>query len=69
MPVKAFAAAKRRLADVLPAPDRAELARRMATAVIVAARPLTVYVVCDDDEVARWPRPRALRSCGARGTA
>jgi 2-phospho-L-lactate guanylyltransferase len=54
VPVKAFGAAKRRLADVLPAPDRAELARRMATAVITAARPLTVFVVCDDDEVAGW---------------
>jgi 2-phospho-L-lactate guanylyltransferase len=54
VPVKAFGAAKRRLADVLPAPDRAELARRMATAVIAAARPLTVFVVCDDDEVAGW---------------
>ena len=54
VPVKAFGAAKRRLADVLPDADRAELARRMATTVITAARPLTVYVVCDDDEVARW---------------
>ena len=54
VPVKAFGAAKRRLADVLPAADRAELARRMATTVITAGRPLTVYVVCDDDEVARW---------------
>ena len=54
VPVKAFSAAKRRLADVLPAADRAELARRMATTVINAGRPLTVYVVCDDDEVARW---------------
>ena len=40
VPVKAFAAAKRRLADVLPAPDRAELARRgWPRAVIAAARP------------------------------
>jgi 2-phospho-L-lactate guanylyltransferase len=54
VPVKAFGAAKRRLADVLPDADRAELARRMATTVITAGRPLTVYVVCDDDEVARW---------------
>lgn len=54
VPVKAFGAAKRRLADVLPGQDRAELARRMASTVIAAAAPLPVHVVCDDDEVAHW---------------
>ncbi|HET9602388.1 MAG TPA: 2-phospho-L-lactate guanylyltransferase [Acidimicrobiales bacterium] len=54
VPVKSFAAAKRRLADVLSAPERAELARRMAQRVIAAASPLPVHVVCDDEEVAEW---------------
>lgn len=54
VPVKAFAQAKRRLADVLDAPARAELARSMAETVLRAAAPLPVSVVCDDDEVRTW---------------
>lgn len=54
IPVKAFAHAKRRLAGVLAAADRADLARRMAETVIRAAGPLPVAVVCDDDEVRAW---------------
>lgn len=54
MPVKAFSAAKVRLADALDADERAALARSMAGAVMAAAAPLPTYVVCDDDEVARW---------------
>jgi 2-phospho-L-lactate guanylyltransferase len=54
VPVKAFGAAKRRLAGALAADERAELARRMAERVFAAARPLPVHVVCDDDEVAQW---------------
>lgn len=54
VPVKAFGLAKVRLAPALGEADRASLARRMATAVVTAAAPLAVTVVCDDDEVAAW---------------
>jgi 2-phospho-L-lactate guanylyltransferase len=56
VPVKAFAAAKARLAPALDAPARAALARAMATRVVAAAAPLPVTVVCDDDAVADWAR-------------
>jgi 2-phospho-L-lactate guanylyltransferase len=54
VPVKGFAGAKRRLAPVLSNADRAELVRRMAERVILAAAPLPVHVVCDDEDVAAW---------------
>jgi 2-phospho-L-lactate guanylyltransferase len=54
VPVKGFGVAKRRLADVLTPGARAELARRMAERVVLAADPLPVHVVCDDLEVASW---------------
>lgn len=56
VPVKAFGEAKRRLNPALPAAARQSLARRMATGVLAAARPLPVAVVCDDLEVADWAR-------------
>jgi 2-phospho-L-lactate/phosphoenolpyruvate guanylyltransferase len=56
VPVKAFAEAKVRLAPALPPAARSALARSMATAVIGAAAPLPVAVVCDDLEVAEWAR-------------
>lgn len=56
VPVKAFHQAKVRLSPVLDAPARAALARLMADAVLVAAAPLPVAVVCDDDAVAAWAR-------------
>ena len=52
--MKAFRDAKGRLADALAPAARAELARSMAAAVVRAARPLPVWVVCDDDAVAAW---------------
>jgi len=58
VPVKRFADAKRRLAAALPPAERAELAREMADAVLRAARPLPVAVVCDDVDVAEWARAR-----------
>ena len=58
VPVKRFADAKRRLAAALPPTERAELAREMADAVLRAARPLPVAVVCDDVDVAEWARAR-----------
>lgn len=54
VPVKSFADAKARLADVLSPSERASLARTMAESVLRAARPLPVWVVCDTDEVASW---------------
>lgn len=52
--MKAFAAAKVRLAPALPPAPRAELARSMAAAVLGAAGDLACTVVCDDAEVAEW---------------
>jgi 2-phospho-L-lactate/phosphoenolpyruvate guanylyltransferase len=54
IPVKSFRQAKVRLAPALSEPERAELARTMATRVLTAARSLPVSVVCDDDDVAGW---------------
>jgi 2-phospho-L-lactate guanylyltransferase len=54
VPVKAFGAAKARLAPSLDAAGRDALARAMADRVIAAAHPLPVAVVCDDAEVAGW---------------
>lgn len=54
VPVKAFHAAKLRLAPALDPAARAALAREMAEAVVAAAAPLPVTVVCDDPAVAAW---------------
>jgi 2-phospho-L-lactate guanylyltransferase len=56
VPVKRFTEAKVRLAPALGPAERAALAREMAAAVLRAARPLPVAVVCDDREVAEWAR-------------
>jgi len=54
VPVKDFRLAKLRLAGALEPFEREALARTMATTVVAAARPLPVFVVCDDDGVATW---------------
>lgn len=54
IPVKAFHAAKLRLAPALSPAARAVLAREMATRVVRAAGSLPVTVVCDDPEVREW---------------
>jgi 2-phospho-L-lactate guanylyltransferase len=54
VPVKDFRQAKLRLAGALAPSEREALARTMATRVVAAARPVPVYVVCDDDGVATW---------------
>lgn len=56
LPVKAFGAAKRRLSRVLDPAERVELSRSMATTVVAATAGMPTFVVCDDDEVARWAR-------------
>ena len=67
VPVKAFDRAKVRLAPALAPRERARLARVMAEHVLVAAAPLPVAVVCDDDEVAAWARTRDARVVWAPG--
>ncbi|MDZ7733117.1 MAG: hypothetical protein U5R31_08370 [Acidimicrobiia bacterium] len=54
VPIKAFRAAKHRLAPALDADARAVLAKEMAATVLEAAGDLPVAVVCDDEEVATW---------------
>ena len=54
VPVKAFDRAKLRLAPALTPPERRQLAIEMAERVLRSAGDLTVAVVCDDHEVARW---------------
>lgn len=54
IPVKAFRAAKLRLAPALSPASRAVLAREMATRVVRAAGTLPVLVVCDDEDVRSW---------------
>jgi 2-phospho-L-lactate guanylyltransferase len=54
IPIKAFRAAKHRLASLLDEEQRAALARAMASRVVAAAGGLPVTIVCDDDEVAAW---------------
>jgi len=54
VPIKSFASAKARLAEVLGVDARAALARTCASRVLSAAAPHRVFVVCDDEEVAAW---------------
>ncbi len=54
VPVKAFDLAKGRLADSLTANQRRHLAQSLAANVVAAANPSPTFVVCDNDDVARW---------------
>jgi 2-phospho-L-lactate guanylyltransferase len=54
IPIKAFHAAKARLADRLSTSEREALARFMAERVVRAAAPLPTFVACDDEQVAGW---------------
>lgn len=54
IPVKAFHAAKARLAPSIPDADRRRLARFMAERVVLAAAPHPTFVACDDEQVAAW---------------
>jgi 2-phospho-L-lactate guanylyltransferase len=69
VPVKAFQAAKVRLAPALDPAARAALARRLADVVVAAAAPLPVLVVCDDDAVRDWALDAGAEVvwCPARG--
>lgn len=68
VPVKAFSAAKLRLAPALDAPARAALARSMAETVLTAAAPLPVAVACDDRGVAAWAETLGARVVWTPGT-
>ncbi len=68
MPLKAFAEAKVRLAPALTSLERSELARSLAGAVIAAAAPLPVIVVCEDGEVARWAASHGAMAAEEPGT-
>lgn len=69
MPVKAFHAAKLRLAPALDPAARAALARELADVVIAAAAPLPCVVVCDDDGVRAWAKAAGAEVvwCPGRG--
>ncbi len=54
VPVKSFAFAKGRLATTLTNEQRSELARECATTVLRAGMPWPTYVICDNDDVAKW---------------
>jgi 2-phospho-L-lactate guanylyltransferase len=54
IPVRTFVDGKSRLADALDPHRRADLVRRMAEQVVVAARPLPVAVVSSAPEVRAW---------------
>lgn len=54
IPIKAFHAAKARLAPALSADDRRRLAEWMARRVVESLRPMPVFVACDDERVAEW---------------
>jgi 2-phospho-L-lactate guanylyltransferase len=67
VPVKAFRAAKARLAPALSPAERADLARTMATGVLRAAGDLPVTVVCDDDDVRTWALDLGAAVCWSPG--
>lgn len=54
IPIKAFEGAKERLASALDATQRHKLAVYTASRVVAAAAPFSVFIVCDDDEVAHF---------------
>lgn len=58
VPIKAFGAAKLRLAEHLDPDARRRLAQAMAERVLAASAPLPTFVACDDDEVAHWAESR-----------
>jgi 2-phospho-L-lactate guanylyltransferase len=62
VPVKAFEAAKQRLAEVLDPTARRSLAVAMADTVLRAAGPLPAAVVCDDEEVRAWAQDRGAEA-------
>jgi len=68
VPIRSFAGAKSRLAPVLDADARADLARRMADRVVDAAGSLPVVVVSSAPEVTAWAAGRGLAVVADPGT-
>jgi 2-phospho-L-lactate guanylyltransferase len=68
VPIRAFALGKARLADELPGPERALLARQLAECVVRAAEDLPVVVVSSDPEVVAWAEGRELATLEDPGT-
>ncbi len=62
VPVKSFRSAKQRLAPVLDAAARRQLAAELASGVIRAAAPWPVLVVSGDDEVAEFAKSHGAQS-------
>ena len=54
IPIKSFNEAKERLSEVLDKSERTILMQKMAENVISSSGSLSIWVVCDDDEVASW---------------
>ena len=67
VPIKAFGAAKVRLAPALGPAARVRLVQAMAERVLEAAGDLPVTVVCDDGEVASWARAHGASVVWAPG--
>lgn len=67
IPVKAFRAAKARLAPALAPAEREALARTMATTVVRAAGALPVTIVCDDPDVRSWAEDQGASVCWSPG--
>jgi 2-phospho-L-lactate guanylyltransferase len=61
IPIKAFDAAKGRLAEALDGRERSALARSLAAGVIAACAPVQAVVVCEDGEVAEWATAHGAR--------
>jgi 2-phospho-L-lactate guanylyltransferase len=67
VPVKAFGAAKLRLAPALSPTERARLAQAMAERVVRAAGDLPVTIVCDDPDVRAWAGTVGAAACWTPG--
>jgi len=54
IPIKSFNEAKGRLSEILDKSERSALMQKMAETVISSSGSLSIWIVCDDEEVATW---------------
>ena len=54
IPIKSFNEAKGRLSEILDKSERSTLMQKMAETVISSSGSLSIWIVCDDEEVAEW---------------